>query len=75
MRRGTIKRGIKKYTAIIPKTAKAAKNISKMGTNRIKYFLKGTKRQVTLKAAQLPKKVDSTISTMLRSFTKKHGRK
>lgn len=71
MRRGTIKRGIKKYTAIIPKTVNATKRLTTLGKNRVKYFLKGTKSR----ARKIPRRIDSSISKFLRTFTKKHGRK
>ncbi len=70
MRRKT-NRGILKYTAFVPKTMKATKNVGKKVVSGLNYFLnKSTK---TLK--NTTKMIDRRAAKTIRSMTKRRLRK
>lgn len=59
------------YTAFIPKTAKAAKELGKFTSNKLKSMLKGTRKGIKKLSVKLNKNTANTI----RSFTKRKYRK
>ena len=62
---------IKKYTAFIPKTVKATKNISVSAVKNVQYFLKNSVQ--TLK--KLSKNIDRRTAKSIRSLTKRRQRR
>ncbi len=71
MRRKTSKRGIAKYTAFIPKTAKAAKDTSSIIVKKVKYFFTNTTRRLRRMAGS----VDMSAARSIRSLTKRNRRR
>jgi len=63
--------GIKKYTAMIPKTLKASRRAGKMGMNKASNFLRRGKKTIR----RLPRLINNTVSRSIRSLTKKQSRK
>jgi hypothetical protein len=71
MRRKTKKRGLARYTAVVPKTFKATKNLSKRTIKSINSIFIGAKSIVKNTAKYLDKKTAKAIS----SITAKRNRK
>lgn len=71
MARKTHRNTIKKYTAFIPKTVKATKNISTSAVKNVQYFLKSSVQ--TLK--NLSKNIDKRTAKTIRSLTKRRQRR
>jgi hypothetical protein len=61
---------LKKYTAFVPKTLKATKNIGKSTMKKFKYFLSNTTS--TLK--RTTKMLDKRAAKSIRSLTKRRHR-
>ena len=61
---------LKKYTAFVPKTLKATKNIGKSTMKKFNYFLSNTAR--TLKTTT--KMLDKRAAKSIHSLTKKRRR-
>lgn len=68
--RKTIK-GIKKYTALVPKTMKATKSIGTAVVKKINYFLSSASKTIKKTA----KSLDRTTAKSIRSFTKRKIRR
>ena len=69
MARKTYKRGIKKYTALIPKTMKAAKKLRRTTMRKMNCFLKNSTRRIK----KLPKTINASLSKTLQSLRKKRN--
>ncbi len=65
------RRTFKKYTAFVPKTFKATKNVGVKAIKEINYFLRTTKK--TLK--KTGKMINSTASRSIRTLTKRRVRR
>ncbi len=61
---------IKRYTAFVPKTLRAGKNVGNAAIKEIKYFL----RNATKKVKKTTKMIDSRAAKTLRSLTKRRRR-
>ena len=70
MRRKTNKKGLLKYTAFVPKTVNATKNVSSTIIKRIRYFLMNTTRKLKSLSGSLDKQTAKSI----RSLTKRRKR-
>jgi gamma-glutamyltranspeptidase len=64
-------KSLKKYTALVPKTLRATKNIKNTTIKRFSYFLKQSGKTVKNTAKFLNKQTAKT----LRSLTKRRSRK
>lgn len=62
---------ISRYTAFIPKTVRATKNIGKITVKKINYFLKNA----TNKVRKTSKNLDKKTASVIRSFTKRRTRR
>jgi hypothetical protein len=71
MRRKSNKKSLRKYTALIPKTVKATKNLGTTAINKISYFFTSATRRLSKFSKTMDKKTAKTI----RSFTKRRVRK
>ena len=71
MGRKTVKRGLKRLTAVVPKTFRATTNLGKRTMKSINSFLNRTSGLVKRTSSAIDKSVAKTI----RSITKKRGRK
>jgi hypothetical protein len=65
------RRTIKKYTAFVPRSFKATKNVGKKALKEINYFLRTTKK--TLKRTS--KMLNVTAAKSIRSLTKRRARR
>ncbi len=65
-----VKSQIKRYTAFVPKTLKASKNVGKAAIQKLNYFL----RNATRKVRKTTKMIDSRTAKTLRSLTKRRIR-
>jgi len=70
MRRKTVKRGIRKYTAFVPNTMRATTNLGKKVIRGATMVLNDTVRVVRLSA----KAADKTAAKAIRSFTLRRGK-
>jgi RNase P subunit RPR2 len=61
---------IKKYTAFVPRTLKASKNMGKIAVKRINYFLRNTAKKIK----KTTKMLDRRTAKSIRSLTKKQRR-
>jgi hypothetical protein len=61
---------IKKYTAFVPKTLRASKNVGKTAVKKINYFLRNTAKKVKKTATMLDRRAAKSI----RSLTKRRRR-
>jgi hypothetical protein len=61
---------IKKYTAFVPKTLRASKNVGKAAAKKINYFLRNTAKKIKKTANMLDKRTAKSI----RSLTKRRQR-
>ena len=71
MGRKTVKRGLKRLTAVVPKTFRATANLGRRTVKSINSFLNRTSGLVKRTSSAIDKSVAKTI----RSITKKRGRK
>jgi hypothetical protein len=74
MRRKTGKRskiGIKRYTAVVPKTMRATKAVGTAVVNKINYFLSATRKTIKNTA----KAIDRKTAKSIRTFTKRRIRR
>ena len=71
MRRKTLKKGIKQYTAYVPRTTKATKVILNKTVNRVRSFLSNIKADIK----RTGKYIDSKTAKRIRSMRKKFGGK
>lgn len=71
MPRKTRKRGLKRLTAIVPKTFRATANLGRRTMKRVNSVLNGTARLVKRTSSAIDKRIAKTI----RSITKKHSKK
>jgi hypothetical protein len=71
MPRSTVKKSLKRYTAMVPRTFRATTNLGKKAINGITFFLNRTTRAVKKTTQLMDKKTANTI----RSFGKKHTMK
>jgi hypothetical protein len=62
---------ISKYTAFVPKTVRATKNIGKITVKKINYFLKNTANKVR----KTSKMLDNKTARIIHSLTKRRSRK
>ena len=69
MARKSYKRGIKKYTALVPKTMKAAKKLRRTTMRKITCFL----RNGTQRIKKLPKNINASLSKTLQSLRKRRN--
>ena len=69
MARKTYKRGIKKYTALIPKTMKAAKKLRRNTMRKMNCFFKNSSRRIK----KLPKNINTSLSKTLQSLRKRRN--
>ncbi len=65
------RRTFKKYTAFVPKTFKATKNVGVKAIKEINYFLRTTKK--TLK--KTGRMLNGTAAKSIRSLTKRRSRR
>lgn len=65
------RRTFKKYTAFVPKTFKATKNVGKKAITEISYFLRNTKKTLKRTGAML----NRTTAKSIRSLTKRRQRR
>lgn len=65
------KNGASQYTAFIPKTLKATKNVGKKTVKKINYFFNNTTKSLKRFAKGIDKKTASSI----RSLTRRRGRR
>ena len=61
---------IKKYTAFVPKTLRASKNVGKTAAKKINYFLRSTAKKIKKTAKMLDRRTAKSI----RSLTKRRRR-
>jgi hypothetical protein len=61
---------IKKYTAFVPKTLRASKNVGKAAVKKINYFLRNTAKKLKKTTTMLDKRTAKSI----RSLTKRRRR-
>lgn len=61
---------IKKYTAFVPKTLRASKNVGKTAAKKINYFLRNTAKKIKKTAKMLDRRTAKSI----RSLTKRRRR-
>jgi hypothetical protein len=61
---------IKKYTAFVPKTLRASKNVGKAAVKKINYFLRNTAK----KLKKTTKMLDKRAAKSIRSLTKRRRR-
>ena len=59
------------YTALIPKTLKATKNVGKKTVNKINYFF----NNATKSLKRFARGIDKKTARSIRSFTRRRGRK
>ena len=71
MRRNTMKKTMKRYTAFVPKTLHATQDLTKKTARHVTYFLSHLTKTMKRNAKKIDKKVASTI----RSIGKKRSRK
>jgi hypothetical protein len=71
MTRQTVKRGIRKYTAFVPKTVHATTNLGKKVIRGATTILNGAVRVVR----QSAKAADKTAAKAIRTFTIRRGKK
>ena len=62
---------IKKYTAFVPKTLRATKNVGKYTIKKLNYFLRNTAKKIKNTSQMLNKGAARSI----RSITKRRGRR
>jgi hypothetical protein len=61
---------LKKYTAFVPKTLKATKNVGKSTIKKINYFLNNTAKTIK----KTTKMLDKRAAKSIRSLTKRRRR-
>lgn len=59
------------YTALIPKTLHATKNIRKKTMNKINYFFNNVKKSLK----NITQKIDKKTARSIHSLTRRHNRK
>lgn len=62
---------IKKYTAFVPKTLRATRNVGKYTIKKLNYFLRNTAKKIK----NTTKLLNRGAARSIRSITKKRGRK
>jgi len=65
------RRTIKKYTAFVPKSFKATKNVSKRALKEINYFFRTTKKTLKNTGSMF----NRTAAKSIRTLTKRRGRR
>jgi hypothetical protein len=71
MGRKTAKRGLKRLTAVVPKTFRATANLGRKTIKTINSFLNRTSGVVKRTSSA----IDRRVATTIRSMTKRRGRK
>jgi len=71
MSRNTRRKGIKRYTVLVPKTVKATTNLGKNAIKGINSFFV----RLTNKVQSAKNTIDKKTAKMIRSITKKRGKK
>lgn len=71
MTRKTHRKSKNRYTAVIPKTLKATKNVGKFTVKKINYIFNSAAKTVK----QIAKGIDKKTARSIHSLTRRRGRK